>query len=95
MGNKIRFTSMAEISDYDTNYVPNDFIQIIENASSLFPNVCDFSNAEYWCGLRPMTPSGLPIIGISKADNLFYNTGHGHLGWTLSAFTAKKISELI
>ncbi len=48
------------------------------------PRAADFSAPEYWAGLRPMTPTGLPIIGRSKWDNLWLNTGHGHMGWTMS-----------
>ena len=66
MGNKIRFTSVAEISGYDTSCSPEDFTQIISQASSLFPYACDYSNIQYWCGLRPMTPNGAPIIGRGK-----------------------------
>mgnify|MGYP001219241991 CR=1 FL=1 len=95
MGNRIRFTSMAEISDYNTEYRLEDFSQIIDYSASLFPNICDYSNAEYWCGLRPMTPTGSPIIGRNKINNLYYNTGHGHLGWTMSAGSAKIIKDII
>ena len=61
----------------------------------LFPNAFDFSKIEYWAGLRPMTPNGAPILGKGKMDNLYYNTGHGHLGWTMCAGSAKIISDLI
>ena len=95
MGNKIRFTSVAEISGYDTKWSPSDFTEIVQLARSLFPQACDFSQIEYWCGLRPMTPNGAPIIGQGKIDNLYYNTGHGHLGWTMCAGSAKIITDLI
>ena len=49
-----------------------------------------------WAGLRPMTPSMMPIVKQSKMNrNVYYNTGHGHLGWTLSAYTANQITEII
>ena len=95
MGDNIRFTSIAEISGYNTNYVPEDFTEMIMQASSLFPRACDYSNIEYCCGLRPMTPNGAPIIGKGKMKNLYYNTGHGHLGWTMCAGSAKIITDLI
>ena len=44
-----------------------------------------------WAGLRPMTPNMLPIICVGKNKKVYYNTGHGHLGWTLSAITAKNL----
>lgn len=95
MGDKIRFTSVAEISGYDINCTPDDFTEILAQASSLFPKACDYSKIQYWCGLRPMTPNGAPIIGKGKMKNLYYNTGHGHLGWTMCAGSAKIISDLI
>jgi D-amino-acid dehydrogenase len=48
-----------------------------------------------WAGLRPMTPTMLPVVRKSKADKFWYNTGHGHLGWTLSPATAEMITDLI
>ena len=95
MGDKIRFTSVAEISGYDTNCTPEDFKAIVAQASSLFPKACDYSNIQYWCGLRPMTPNGSPIFGKGRMNNLYYNTGHGHLGWTMCAGSAKIITDLI
>ena len=95
LGDKIRFTSVAEISGYDTNCSPKDFTEIVAQASSLFPKACDYSKIEYWCGLRPMTPNGSPIFGKGKMDNLYYNTGHGHLGWTMCSGSAKITTDLI
>lgn len=59
-----------------------------------FPNV---STAQLvpWAGLRPMTPSMMPMVGRGKSPNIFYNTGHGHLGWTLSAVTAEMVADAI
>ncbi len=50
---------------------------------------------EFWSGLRPMTPEGTPILGRGRHSNLFYNTGHGHLGWTMSSGTARLTADLI
>ncbi|MBC8256006.1 MAG: D-amino acid dehydrogenase [Candidatus Marinimicrobia bacterium] len=95
MGDYLRFTSVAEISGYDTRHKPSDFKEIIDIAKSLFPSVCDFSRVEYWAGLRPMTPNGAPIFGKGRMDNLFFNTGHGHLGWTMCSGSAKITASLI
>ena len=95
MGNKIRFTSVAEISGYDTTYKKDDFKKMIEFANSLFPEAFDYTKIEYWAGLRPMTPNGAPIFGKGKLQNLFYNTGHGHLGWTMCTGSSKIITDLI
>jgi len=95
MGDHIRFTSVAEISGYDTTCTPSDFVHMIELANSLFPNAFDFSQIEYWAGLRPMTPNGSPIFGRGKMRNLYFNTGHGHLGWTMCTGSAKITVDLI
>ena len=95
MGNQIRFTSVAEISGYDTTCTPSDFIKMEELANCLFPDAFDFSKIEYWSGLRPMTPNGSPILGRGKMNNLYFNTGHGHLGWTMCAGSAKITRNLI
>ena len=95
MGDRIRFTSVAEISGYDTTCIPSDFINMVELANSLFPDAFDFSQIEYWAGLRPMTPNGSPIFGRGKMRNLYYNTGHGHLGWTMCTGSARITAALI
>ena len=60
----------------------------------LFPGV-DTERVEQWAGLRPMMPNMMPRVGRGRRRNVFYNTGHGHLGWTLSAATAHMIAETI
>ena len=95
LGDKIRFTSVAEISGYDTTNIPLDFTDIVAFVESLFPDAFDFSKVEYWAGLRSMTPNGSPIFGQGKMQNLNFYTGHGHLGWTMCAGSAKIISHLI
>ncbi len=55
----------------------------------------DVSKAEGWTGLRPMTPDGTPVIGPTRYDNLFLNTGHGTLGWTMSCGSARAVADLI
>ena len=95
LGDKIRFTSVAEIAGYNTANTPSDFTEMIALVESLFPNAFDFSKVEYWAGLRPMTPNGSPIFGKGKIQNMYFNTGHGHLGWTMCAGSAKITSHLI
>ena len=95
MANSIRFTSVAEIAGYDTSHKPSDFSYMVDLADSLFPDALDFTNIKYWAGLRPMTPNGSPIFGNGKMKNLFYNTGHGHLGWTMACGSAKITADLI
>ena len=60
-----------------------------------FPDLCDWESVTYWTGLRPATPSNLPIIGQSKLKNLYLNTGHGTLGWTEGPGSAKALADII
>ena len=95
IGDSIRFTSIAEIAGYDTSFKRPDFSYMVDLDDSLFPDAFDFSNIKYWAGLRPMTPNGSPIFGKWKMNNLFYNTGHGHLGWTMASGSATITADLI
>jgi D-amino-acid dehydrogenase len=61
----------------------------------LFPGGGDLEGAQFWCGLRPMTPDGTPIIGATGYRNLFLNTGHGTLGWTMACGSAQVLADLI
>jgi D-amino-acid dehydrogenase len=63
--------------------------------TDLFPKGGDVSKASFWCGLRPMTPDGTPIVGPTPLDNLLLATGHGTLGWTMAAGTARVIADLV
>lgn len=94
-GNRLRFTSTAEFAGFDLTHKPRDFTHTIRAARSLFPNGADFAQPSYWACLRPMTPGGTPIIGKSNHGNLFFNTGHGHLGWTWSCGTAKLLVDIM
>ena len=68
--------------------------ELVEWARRLFPQV-DTSRVIPWAGLRPMMPNLMPRVGAGRRANVFYNTGHGHLGWTLSAATAEMVAEQI
>ena len=95
MGDHFRVSSISEFNGYDIGHTPEDFEHILNKAKKLFPNSGNFEKAEFWAGLRPMTPEGTPILGKSHHSNLFYNTGHGHLGWTMSCGTARLTADLI
>ena len=68
---------------------------IVRRVQQLFPGAGDTRQAQYWSGLRPATPSNVPIIGKSKLPNLFLNTGHGTLGWTHACGSGKSIARII
>ncbi len=92
---RIRVGGTAEICGYNLSLPANRQDNVNFSVSDLFPGGGDLSKAEFWTGLRPMTPDGTPILGGSKYHNLFMNTGHGTLGWTMSTGSAKYIADVI
>jgi D-amino-acid dehydrogenase len=68
---------------------------ITRRTRELFPDGCDYDNPVYWTGLRPMTPSNVPYIGKTRISNLFLNTGHGTLGWTMGCGSGRAIAEIV
>lgn len=94
-GDRIRVTATAEFAGYDTSHKPADFRFMAGVTQELYPDGGDYAQAEMWAGLRPMTPSNLPIFGRKKYQNLFLNTGHGHIGWTMSHGSARITADLI
>ena len=95
LGNTLRVAGTAELAGYDDNLTKKRIKALKIMAKENFPACGDFEKAKIWSGLRPSTPDGSPIIGKSPYKNLFLNTGHGTLGWTLSCASAKIICDLI
>ena len=94
-GDRVRVTATAEFAGYDTSHKPADFDFMKSVAQELYPDGADYHRAEMWAGLRPMTPDNLPILGRKRHQNLWFNTGHGHIGWTMSHGTARITADLI
>lgn len=94
LGDRIRVGGMAEISGYTNDLGQKRRATLEHSVNDLFPGG-DVSKADFWSGLRPMTPDGTPVIGGTKLKGLFLNTGHGTLGWTMSCGSAKLISDLV
>lgn len=95
LGDRIRVGGMAEISGFN-NALPAKRRKTLEHSvDSLFPGAGDLGAASFWSGLRPMTPDGTPVIGKTPLPNLFLNTGHGTLGWTMACGSAHVIAEII
>ncbi|RQR41955.1 D-amino acid dehydrogenase [Burkholderia sp. Bp8994] len=92
---RIRVGGMAEIVGFDKNLraARRDTLEMCVN--DLFPGGGDTSKATFWTGLRPMTPDGTPIVGRTPVSNLFLNTGHGTLGWTMSCGSGQLLADLI
>lgn len=92
---RIRVGGMAEIVGYDKKLrqARRETLEMCVN--DLFPGGGDTSQASFWTGLRPMTPDGTPIVGRTPVSNLFLNTGHGTLGWTMSCGSGQLLADLI
>ena len=94
-GDKVRMSATAEFGGYDRSQSPKDFNGIIAAGNELFPDALDWDTAEYRTGLRPMTPDGPPLIGRGRLDNLYFNTGHGHVGWTMACGSAQMLCDIV
>jgi D-amino-acid dehydrogenase len=68
---------------------------LTRRVASLFPEACDYTQPEYWAGLRPVTPSNVPHLGATRIEGLYINAGHGTLGWTLAAGNGQLMARLI
>ena len=92
---RIRVGGMAEIAGYSKALNParRETLELVVN--DLFPGGGDLKNATFWTGLRPMTPDSTPIVGATPLRNLFLNTGHGTLGWTMACGSASVIADLV
>ncbi len=93
--NRIRVGGMAEIAGFDLGLNPKRRETLEMCVGDLFPAGGNIPAAEFWTGLRPMTPDGTPIIGATRFANLSLNTGHGTLGWTMSAGSGKLLADLL
>ncbi len=92
--NRFRIAGTAEFNGYNLDIRDDRIKPLVKWCEKLFPDV----STEYavpWAGLRPMMPNMLPRVGEGKKTGIFYNTGHGHLGWTLSAATAEIAAEAV
>ena len=95
LGDRIRVGGTAEISGFDLNLHESRRRTLEHSVGDLFPEGGDLKAATFWCGLRPMTPDGPPLIGRTEFSNLYLNTGHGTLGWTMACGSAKVLADII
>ncbi len=95
LGERIRVGGMAEISGYNNALPERRRATLVHSLTDLFAGAGDINAASYWSGLRPMTPDGTPVIGATPYDNLFLNTGHGTLGWTMACGSGRLIADLV
>jgi D-amino-acid dehydrogenase len=92
---RIRVGGTAEIAGWDTTLRPHRRAPLERSLRELFPKAGDITRTTFWCGLRPMTPDGTPVIGRSQYRNLYFNTGHGTLGWTMAAGSGQLIADIV
>jgi D-amino-acid dehydrogenase len=92
---RIRVGGMAEVVGYDTRLRARRRATLEMVVQDLFPGAGDTAQASFWAGLRPMTPDGTPLVGATHIPNLFLNTGHGTLGWTMACGSAKLLTHLV
>jgi D-amino-acid dehydrogenase len=95
LGDRLRIAGTAELNGYDRDLNRVRCEAIVRRVEELFPGAGDTTQAQFWTGLRPATPSNVPIIGRSKLPNLFLNTGHGTLGWTHSCGSGRSIARIV
>ena len=94
-GDRLRVTATAEFAGYDASHKASDFAFMKRVTRELFPDGAEYDRAEMWAGLRPMTPTNLPLIGRRRFNNLILNCGHGHIGWTMSHGSARIAADII
>lgn len=95
LGARIRVGGMAEIAGFDHSLNPKRKATLVRSVEELFGGAGDQGRASFWTGLRPMTPDGTPVVGRTPVANLYLNTGHGTLGWTMAAGSARVLADIV
>ena len=95
LGTRLRVAGTAELTGWDTALNAGRCEALTARAFELFPDAGDRRNIRYWAGLRPATPSNVPIIGPTRYGNLWLDTGHGTLGWTLACASGRRLADMM
>lgn len=95
LGDQVRMAGTAELAGYSRALNAIRCENMLRLAQELFPTALDFDNVQFWSGLRPSTPSNVPLIGKTCIQNLYLNTGHGTLGWTMGAGSGRALADLV
>jgi len=99
LGERVRVAGTAEFNGYDTTANPTRSTASLRQALKLLPKLAENTAGEgsviHWTGLRPMTCDGPPILGATPYKNLYLNTGHGPLGWTLCTGSAQLVADIV
>jgi D-amino-acid dehydrogenase len=94
LGDELRVAGMADITNYRADLDPARIDVLMREVRHAFPGSADFASVKPWCGLRPATPKGTPVLGRTRYPNLLLNIGHGALGFTLACGCGKIIADL-
>ncbi|OZI44441.1 amino acid dehydrogenase [Bordetella genomosp. 5] len=95
LGNRLRMAGTAELSGYSRSLNTGRCEALTRLARELFSDALDYEGVNYWSGLRPSTPSNVPLIGRTRVSNLYLNTGHGTLGWTMGVGSGRALADLL
>jgi D-amino-acid dehydrogenase len=95
LGSRLRVAGTCELNGYSRELNAVRCEAITRRVRALFPNACDYSEPAYWAGLRPLTPSNVPYIGKTRYPNLYLNTGHGTLGWTMGCGSGRALADIV
>jgi D-amino-acid dehydrogenase len=95
LGKRLRIAGTAEMAGYNTEVSKPRCEAIVRRAMEIFPGAASYGQAQFWTGLRASTPSNVPIIGATKIPNLYLNTGHGTLGWTMACGAGRALADII
>jgi D-amino-acid dehydrogenase len=95
LGDRIRVGGTAELAGFSLRLRGPRRETLERSVSDFFPRGGDLARAGFWTGLRPMTPDGTPIVGGTRYANLFLNTGHGTLGWTMACGSGRLLADLV
>jgi D-amino-acid dehydrogenase len=95
LGDRIRVGGTAELAGFSAVLSEPRRATLVHSVTDLFPRGGDARRASFWTGLRPMTPDGTPLIGPTRYRNLFLDTGHGTLGWTMSCGSGRVLADLV
>ncbi|MDR3352013.1 MAG: D-amino acid dehydrogenase [Zoogloeaceae bacterium] len=95
LGERLRVAGTAEFNGFNLDLNPVRCAALLARAQTLFPRLAFRGEPQYWCGLRPATPSNVPLIGPGARPGLWLNTGHGTLGWTMACGSAAALTDLI
>jgi D-amino-acid dehydrogenase len=95
LADRLRIAGTAELCGYDATLNPVRCEALVRRVFELFPDAGDRASAQFWAGLRPATPSNVPLLGRTRFANLYLDTGHGTLGWTMACGSGRALADLI